>query len=65
MQGLDDILLPEEAVAAAGAELGDADLGHGAQALDLFPQAGLGAGVEDVELHLVEAGERGAGAAFR
>ena len=61
-QGLDDVLLPEEAVAAAGAELGDADLGHGAQALDLLPEARLGAGVEDVELHLVEAGERGAGA---
>ena len=60
--GLDDVLLPEEAVTAAGAELGDADVGDGAEEFDLVPELGFGAGVEDVELHLVEAGERGAGA---
>ncbi len=61
-QGLDDVLLPEEGVAAAGAELGDAEVGGGAEARDLVPEAGLGAGVEDVELQLVQVGEGGAGA---
>ena len=61
-QGLDDILLPEEGVAAAGAELGDAQVGGGAEARDLVPELGFGAGVEDVELELVQVGEGGAGA---
>ena len=52
--GLDDILLPEKAVAAAGAEVADAQAGHAAQARHLFPEPGLGAGVEDVELQFAE-----------
>ena len=59
------VLLPEEGVAAAGAEVGDAEAGGGAEALDLVPEAGLGAGVEDVELELVEIGEGGAGFELR
>ncbi len=59
--GLDDVFLPEEAVAAAGAEVADVEAGDAAQALHLFPEAGLGAGVEDVELELGEVLEAGAG----
>jgi hypothetical protein len=59
--GLDAVLLPEEAVAAAGAEVGEAQAFDGAQELDLVPEAGLGAGVEDVEFELVEGWRRGAG----
>ena len=53
-EGLDAVLLPEEAVAAAGAEVGEAEAFDAAEELDLVPEAGLGAGVEDVELELVE-----------
>src|SRR6185312_1776391 len=59
--GLDDIFLPEEGVAASCAELGDADARDGAEELDLVPEAGLGARVKDVKLHLVQLRKRGAG----
>ena len=48
-------------MAAAGAEVGEAEVGDVAEALNLVPEMGLGAGVEDVELQLVEGGEGGAG----
>ncbi len=54
---LNDVLLPEEGVAASGAKLGDAEVGGGAEALDLVPKLGFGSGVEDVELDLAELGE--------
>lgn len=62
--GLDDILLPEKAVTAAGAEVTDAQAGDAAEAVHLLPEAGLGAGVKDVELKFAEALEGGAGAQF-
>ena len=60
-EGLDAVLLPEEAVTAAGAEVGETQAGDMAEELDLVPEAGLGAGVEDVEFELVEGGEGGTG----
>src|ERR1700679_3777763 len=52
--GDDYILMPEIAVAAAGAEVADAERGHAAEALHFFPEARFGAGVEDVEVELAE-----------
>ena len=62
--GLDDVFLPEKAVAAAGAEVADVEVGDAAKALHLLPKAGFGAGVEDVELELGEFFEAGAGFEF-
>ena len=47
--GLDRPVLPQEAVASARAEIGDQQVGQGAQHLDLFPQAGHGAGVKHLQ----------------
>ena len=58
--GLHHILLPEKAVAAAGAEVADVQAGNAAQALHLLPQAGLGARIENVEFELAQALEAGA-----
>ena len=60
-EGLDAVLLPEEAMATAGAEVGEVEAFDLAKLLDLVPETGLGAGVEDVEFELVEGGEGGAG----
>ena len=59
--GVDDILLPEKAVAAARAEVADAEIGNSAQALHLFPEPGFGARVEDVEFEFGQALQAGAG----
>ena len=59
--GFHNVFLPEEAVAAAGAEVADVQTGHSAHARHLFPEAGLGASVEDIELELGEVLEVGAG----
>ena len=59
--GIDDVLLPQEAVPATGAEVADAEAGNAAQALHFFPEAGLGARVENVELELAELFQAGAG----
>jgi hypothetical protein len=63
-EGLNAIFLPEEAAAAVGPEVGEAEAFDLAELLDLVPEAGLGAGVEYVEFELVEGGERGAGFEF-
>ena len=62
-QGLHAPVLPEEGMAAAGAEVGEAQVFEGAQAVDLLPDAGHGAGVEDLELEPAHgrAGRRGSG----
>jgi len=60
-EGFYGVLLPKEAVAAAGAEVGEAKAFDGAEDFDLVPKAGFGAGVEDIEFELGELGECGAG----
>ena len=59
--GIDHILLPQKAVAAAGAEVADAQTRNAAKALHFFPEPGLGARVEDVQFELAEMLESGAG----
>ena len=49
LQGFDAPALPEEAVAPPGTKIGDAQARKFAQALDLGPHLGLGAGVKHVE----------------
>jgi hypothetical protein len=51
-------------VAAAGSEIGEFEAGGLAQALDLFPEFGCGAGVEDLQLEFAHFAEDGAGAQF-
>ncbi len=62
--GFDDVFLPEEAVAAAGAKIADAEVGSAAEAGHFFPEASLGARIEDVEFEFAEAFEGGAGFEF-
>ena len=51
-------------MAAAGAEVGQPQVGQGAKALDLVPQPGLGAGVEHVQLEPTQPVEGGSAAQF-
>ena len=53
-------VLPQEAVPAAGAEVGDAQLRQLAQALDLLPHARHRAGIEHLQLELADAAQHGA-----
>ena len=65
LQSLDAPALPEEAMPAAGAEIGDAQRPlalQDAQPLDLAPELRLGAGVEHVEIEAAHAAHGGAGA---
>ena len=59
--GFDHIFLPEKAVAAAGSEVGDAEIGNSAQALDLAPQLGLCLSVQNVETELAQLFQIGSG----
>ena len=49
LERLDAPALPQERVAAARAEIGNAQVGQLLQPLDLFPHLGLGAGIEHIE----------------
>ena len=49
LDGLDAPALPQEAVASSRAEIGKAQAFQLAQALDLAPELGLGAGIENIE----------------
>ena len=62
--GLHAPVLPEVGVAAARSEIGEFEAGGLAQALDLFPEFGCGAGVEDLQLEFAHFAEDGAGAQF-
>ncbi len=59
--GLHGPVLPQEAVAAAGPEIGDAQIVQLAQRLDLFPQARHGAGIKDLQLEPAHILQDGAG----
>jgi hypothetical protein len=62
LHGLHGPVLPEEGVAAAGAEIGDAQVGDLLEALDLFPELRHGAGVEDLKLEPAHVAQHGAAA---
>ena len=59
--GVDHIFLPEEAVAAAGSEVGHGQAGYSAQALDLAPQFCFRPGIQDVETELAQFFQTGSG----
>src|ERR1700749_2649143 len=52
--------MPQKTVPPARAEVADAEIGNAAQPLHLFPQPGLGARIQDVELELAQVLEVGA-----
>ena len=60
LQGLDAPALPEERVPAAGAEIGNAQLGQLFQPLDLLPHLGLGPRIGDIERERAVVAQRGA-----
>ena len=53
-------ILPQEAMAAAGAEIGDGKIRHLFQPLDLLPHPGHGAGIEHLKLELAHAPQNAA-----
>ena len=57
-------ILPEEGMPPTGAEIGDLQPVDPAQPLDLFPDPGHRAGIEDLKLELAHRGEDGARAQF-
>src|ERR1017187_7727344 len=59
--GLDDVFLPQKAVATASSEIGNAKTGNTAQAFNLAPQLGLRRGVEDVEMKFAQSLQVGPG----
>src|SRR6266404_4331260 len=62
--GIDHIFLPEEAVTAAGSEIGHGQTGNAAQALDLAPEFRFRPGIQNVKAELAQFFQTGSGLEF-